>query len=955
MQSDVMVFVSYAHGSAEHMKRVTDLVATLRAQGVGVVADTEVTTPQGPPEGWPRWMARNLEEATWVLLLFDKAYRRRWDGSEEPGKGLGATWESRIVTADLYRGAMHNKRFITLLEDGASNDLIPLELSHWTHYRIPTQAAELATKLTAAAGPAVGTVSVAEIAPTRLHHGAERLFGREQDLAALDEAWANPRTHVLSVVAWGGVGKTALVVQWMARKARDGWPGVERVYDWSFYSQGTKEQGEASAGAFVSAALRWFGDAGCADSAASAWDKGARLATLVRERPTLLVLDGMEPLQHPPSSAQPGRLKDPAIEALLKGLCQRNPGLCLVTTRERVADLAAYERSTAPVLELQHLSVPAGASLLRSLGVTGSDADLRALVVDVSGHALTLSLVGRYLAKAHGGDVRRRDRVKFDKADAKVQGGHAFKAIGAYERWLAKAGDEGKRCLAILRLLGLFDRPADPGCLAALRAEPPIPHLTEPLVGLDEEDWSLAVASLADCCLVTPLPGGGLDAHPLVREFFAARLREGEPRTWREAHCRLYEYLKGSAEYRPDTLEGLQPLFQAVAHGCQAGLHQNACDKVYWDRIQRGPECYSHKNLGAIGADLAAVSCFFGKPWTRLAPDLSESDQAWLLNEAAFSLRALGRVIEAVEPMRVGLDMRVAQKDWTNAAVCASNLCELELTHGDVTSAVREARRAVEFADRSGDAFQRMSKRSRLAHAEHEAGHGTEASELFREAEALQAELQPEYPLLYSLQGFQYCDLLLADSERSAWRASPQPALDARAREVERRAGQTLAWVTGQRWLLDIALDHLTLGRASLFRALLGDEHDEAIRTARDDVNAAVDGLRRAGQQDYLPRGLLTRAWLLAVTRDLDGAATDLGEAQEIAERGPMGLFLADVHLYRGRLFRDRAELSKAREAIDRLGYHRRDGELADAEEESKAWPDPPQLAKAPADTGAPA
>ena len=35
--------------------------------------------------------------------------------------------------------------------------------------------------------------------------------------------------------------------------------------------------------------------------------------------------------------------------------------------------------------------------------------------------------------------------------------------------------------LAAVRLLGLFDRPADPGCLAALRAEPAIAGLTEPL------------------------------------------------------------------------------------------------------------------------------------------------------------------------------------------------------------------------------------------------------------------------------------------------------------------------------------------------------------------------------------------------------------------------------------------------------------------------------------------
>ena len=113
-------------------------------------------------------------------------------------------------------------------------------------------------------------------------------------------------------------------------------------FDWSFYSQGSSDASNASADAFVDAALRFFGDVATADSKASAWDKGAQLAKLLATRRALLVLDGLEPLQHPPGPLA-GELKDQAIMALLKGLAQRNAGLCLVTTRERVADLARWE------------------------------------------------------------------------------------------------------------------------------------------------------------------------------------------------------------------------------------------------------------------------------------------------------------------------------------------------------------------------------------------------------------------------------------------------------------------------------------------------------------------------------------------------------------------------------------------------------------------------------------
>ena len=41
--------------------------------------------------------------------------------------------------------------------------------------------------------------------------------------------------------------------------------------------------------------------------------------------------------------------------------------------------------------------------------------------------------------------------------------------MAAYEKWFQREGEQGARELAALRLLGYFDRPADTGCLAALR------------------------------------------------------------------------------------------------------------------------------------------------------------------------------------------------------------------------------------------------------------------------------------------------------------------------------------------------------------------------------------------------------------------------------------------------------------------------------------------------------
>ena len=167
-------------------------------------------------------------------------------------------------------------------------------------------------------------------------------------------------------------------------------------------------------------------------------------------------------------------------------------------------------------------------------------------------------------------------------------------------------------------------------------------------------------------------------------------------------------------------------------------------------------------------------------------------------------------------------------------------------------------------------------------------------------------------------------------------------------RAVFQRAAQTLKIAEdGNLSLLTIALDHLTLGRAALYEAIL---EDSSLDPCHSSLEHAVDGLRRSGHQDDLPRSLLTRAWLRSFSgarTGPEGAQSDLDEAWEIAERGPMPLFLADIHLHRARLFgrmKDEGgnmkypwesphkDLAEARRLIEKHGYGRRMEELEDAE-----------------------
>ncbi len=670
-------------------RKLTDSDAVIHIVGFRFGAEPNLRPPGIPRRSYTQMefdIARKVEKPVFIFVSNDASVRQPPQPGEQPE------------------------------DDGA----VRLQLAHrdavtktnYLYYFFKDQAA--LCKLVAEIPPVAAADFHADISRI-IKYAPPQLIGRENETKLLDDAWLkvrraeSARPHVFTFVALGGEGKTSLVAKWAAELAHQDWPGCDAVFAWSFYSQGTREQTAVSADLFLAAALTFFGDPAMAGSAQGAFDKGRRLAQLVGELRALLILDGLEPLQYAPTSPTPGELKDQGLAALLKGLAATNNGLCVVTTRYSIPDLRAYWETTAPETNLLRLSKEAGVALLRSLGVKGTQQEFETLIEDVKGHALTLNLLGAWLHEAHAGDIRKRDLVKLEEADAEEQGGHAFRVLDAYVRW------------------------------------------------------------------------------------FESR---------KTAHGELGRGLA------------------AVGHGLVERLE--------------------------VFAPRSATPC----------------------------------IKRADRPM------------------------------GTCSSA-------------------RPTK--------------------------MRAKRSPEYPLLYSMEGFIYCDLLLDIPERAAWQltldssfsSSPESlrpsSSPASCRAVSERAAQTLKIEEENKWLLYIALDHLTLGRAALYAAILESSGSD-FGVPCSELVAAVAGLRRAGQQDQLPKALLTRAWLRFLTDQRigsDSAQRDLDEAWEIAERGPMPLFLADIHLHRARLFfreqpypwgSPQADLADARRLIEKHGYWRRKEELEDAE-----------------------
>jgi len=351
----------------------------------------------------------------------------------------------------------------------------------------------------------------------------ERLVGRDAELTRLDEAWADRNTNILSLVAEGGAGKSALVNEWLKRMQVENYRGAEAVLGWSFYSQGSKERA-TSAEPFLNWAL---GKLGIKIDTTSATAKGEAIAEALALRRVLLVLDGVEPLQHGLDKQQ-GELKDLGLRALLRRFAAMPPagahGLVVLTSRQAVKDITRWKGGAASVLDVEELSDEAGAALLRDNGVWGTDADLRAAGRAFGGHPLALGLLASFLTETQRGDVRRRDHIRelLDDSENPCHD-HARRVMESIEKewlsvvsyrkpiwWFARflrrraTHSEKSIELAIMHMVGLFDRPASSDCLAALHRKPAIPGLTDAIVDLDEGAWRRAVARLRDVRLLVP-------------------------------------------------------------------------------------------------------------------------------------------------------------------------------------------------------------------------------------------------------------------------------------------------------------------------------------------------------------------------------------------------------------------------------------------------------------------
>ena len=238
------------------------------------------------------------------------------------------------------------------------------------------------------------------------------------------------------------------------------------------------------------------------------------------------------------------------------------------------------------------------------------------------------------------------------------------------------------------------------------------------------------------CCANTS-PGNSARSSP----------RPGAPRTGGSTNTSARPRRKATSPRSKTSNRSTRPWPTAARRGCS----RRRVTRFIIGRILRGTEGWllQHEETRRVRFRLGSCRLLLRPALEAgLARAHGSQPKPGCLAIAAFSLRALGRLTEALEPMRARPgDEHHAKRTGRTPPSAASNLSELELTLGEVAGAMGDAEQSVTYADRSGSVRQ-IVMISKAAHADalHQAGRRVEAEARFREAEQMQAENQPETP-----------------------------------------------------------------------------------------------------------------------------------------------------------------------------------------------------------------
>jgi nucleoside phosphorylase len=401
--------------------------------------------------------------------------------------------------------------------------------------------------------------------------------GRNEYLNTITEWYKNPDVHIGALISWGGEGKSSI-----ARKRYDslGETSIkpDGIFWWGFYRNNNLDR-------FLNSLLGYLVHGRInLDEMKSAWAKVDKINELIQQAEYLIILDGLEEMQKGEERGPEfGCMSHRELSAILTSLLDsKAKGLCLITTRYPLTDIENWKGASYQAKDVESLSIEDGRLLFEKIGVEGDQNDIDAVIKEYNGHALSLTLLAKYLVEDFKGDIIKTKEIPPFHSDREA-GGKAHRILLWYAQQLSKEQ------LAFMKIFSLFRMAVNDRDFEGVFREEMETSINKPLRDMTLFSFKRMVDNLYDRRLITKEQDDTYTAHPLIKNYFESIFEEDDKKL---CHRKIYQYINTYAPEKPETFEEMQPLFEQVYHGCKARMYDESFDDIYYKKVQRGQEFF---------------------------------------------------------------------------------------------------------------------------------------------------------------------------------------------------------------------------------------------------------------------------------------------------------------------------------------------------------------------------
>jgi tetratricopeptide (TPR) repeat protein len=699
--------------------------------------------------------------------------------------------------------------------------------------------------------------------------------GREQERKMLTD-WLTGDPHpMLSVIAIGGMGKTALAWYWLMEDIVGSDEQPRKIVWWSFYDY------ESGFGRFLKKAIEYFCDDEVDwDSLESTRDHMEFIYKILCDNHFLLVLDGVERVLRAyynlGSPYQGDEIKkdergdfrsciEPNCGMFLQWLASGKPRTkTLLTSRLYPKELDDLEGVVSK--ELKAMDKEDAVDFFKRQGVKGTRAEIEEVCRAYGFHPLSLRLLSGMIIR----DLRYHCDIK-----AWTRHNPLPKLVPKEHNILELAYnslDEKKQRL--ISKISAFRSSMDYDAVAIFND-----------FG-SEEEFNDALRELVERGLLFKEEKRAkvkLDMHPIVRRYcYKERLTDKE-----KVHSHLRDYFSViPTPEKIESLDDLTPVIELYHHTVGAGRYDDAED-LFQDRVAK----QLYYRFGAYQTIIELLRALFPDGEDKLPILKNEDWQAWTLNSLALSYSFSGqprRTIPLFEKINDIYENAIKNKQYL--AIGLGNFAYMaQIPIGELDAAESNLRRSIEICREIKDEFWKatgyreigllFAYRGKFKESKNEL---ISALELFTKLDKVQAQ----------------CVVFAYRSIRSLFMSNVEEALSyaIKAREL----------ADVENWEIHIIHAEYLLGAALLLKGNFVE--------AEQHLTEALTRDRKINLVELEPDILLEFAKLRFRENHKEEALKFAEEALQIADRCEYRLKQADIHNFLAEFYLVAGDLKKARE-----------------------------------------